>query len=402
MQSLFFHPLFAWSLVDDLWTSRVLPENFLYGGFQERLNSLRGRGLVSDTVRSSARQMFVFAENVILPPDMDISRLMDTELYQSGAITWGNEQQRRALKFTEPSVSNLSADRAAELAPFIEDPDIDPSDVKYVIDFWNRSREFEILAREELNGEANFMALQVMGLRDDIANGVHENNPFWSRFSPAEQSKILEIFKNDPEPEKASLEDLIRTTRAAYFFSSAMTRLADMGVPTLAMPRPGAFGQKPQIDHQDDLGLEYLVNLYFDNVVVPAPDTAIEALRFRDSGRIDQWRGKIRAWQQNLASGRATEAEVLEELADANGYLKGARFIRTTVGRISPWVTGGLAIATYFVETLPFHAEITAALITHTVLERAGAAIEASVYGSHPLKAEWLMLPPVEQHQFRA
>ena len=395
MQSLFFHPRFAWSLLDDLWSSRVLSEDFMYGPFEERLNSLRQRRVISDQTRSMSRQMFVFAENVILPPSLDLSTLIDTDLYRSGAINWGSEEHRGAFCSTEPSSLDLSDDSAATLLPFVEDPDIEPADIRRVLDFWDRSRRFEATAIETLRGEGNFLAVQAMGFRDDVPKGTYEANPYWARLSPRQRAEVLELFKLDPEPERRSLSDLIGITREAHSFVSAMSRLSELGVPTFAKPRPEMLGPTPNMEVQTNPDAQFLVSLYFDNVAVPAPMSALEAMRFRESARIEAWRAKIRAWQVNMASGRASEREILQEIEDANGYLQGARFISTTVGRITPWVTAPLAIATYFVDALPHHAEISALLATHTVLDRVGVAIETSVFGDRPLRADWVVLPPV-------
>ncbi len=396
MQSMFFHPVFAWSLVDDLWSSRVFSENFLHGGYEQRLNALRARRVVSDQTKRSARQMFVFTENVILPPAFDFPELMQTSLYKTGAITWGKERHREVFKFTTPESIDLSNDIAVQILPFIEDPEIGLHEINRVIEFWNKSRIFEEKAFERLGCEGNFLALQGLGIRDAVAAGNQETNQHWHKLPPNTQSAILELFANDPEPERVSLGKKIYLTAEAYFFAVAAKRLAERDVPTFASTRMEATIPNVKIEEQNQENTEYLVRLYFDNVAFPAPETAKDALNYRESERVENWRKKILDWQANLVSGKTTEAEIIDELNEANGYIVGSKYIKTTLGQISPWVTAPLAIATYFMSELPLHAEISAALTGHVILERFGELVETSVLRKNSLEANWLMLPPMK------
>ncbi|WP_157960707.1 hypothetical protein [Primorskyibacter marinus] len=264
MQSMMFNPIHAWSLLDDLWTGRVFPENFIGGEQEARLFSLRQRRLVSDRTRTEARQMFIFAENVILPPSLDISALIGTTLYNDGAITWGNEDQRKLLSFTEPSRLNLVEERATALAPLVDDPNISVEDIIRVLRFWNSSHRFENDATRRLQGKNGFILLQL--LQDDLAKGVEEENEIWRKLPPHEKAVLREVFADDPGLEAQNLKEKIRLTRDVYFFATAMSRLSEIGVPTFAAPRKSRTRKAPVGPSTPEEMSRHLVGLYFDNV----------------------------------------------------------------------------------------------------------------------------------------
>jgi hypothetical protein len=398
MPSLHFHPVYAWNLVEDLGQSAIIPSQALRHYPERKLHEGRQAGWVNEESKRIARWMFVFADGVVLPGEVDVPVGAVSELYDTKALTWGEDLLpggERAILRPEYD-PDLDTSWAERLASLMHHPGIDRNAIEATIDWWRRRREFEERAKRRI-GPVNegWNAVDHSGLREAVARGTYADHLLWQTLDPTRREGLLKVLADDPLREQANFAAAQQAISDVVGFARLSDRFASRGCPTLTASNLDPVSQMPS----DPSSYDALVRFYFERVRIPAPETAEECMRLRANDRVVEWRKKIDEWQKNLQVGRLDLKAVRDEIDDASGYLEGARGLRTAIGYISPWFTFGLAVLLEAVPDLPGKHELQMGLLSVEGLRLATKSVESSVTGPNPLQYKWMMLEPPKESE---
>jgi hypothetical protein len=136
-----------------------------------------------------------------------------------------------------------------------------------------------------------------------------------------------------------------------------------------------------------------VVGVYFENILVPRPDSFSDALKLRDSKEVAEWRTKINEWTALLQASPGKLRDVKMQIDDANNYI-GIVLPKSKVGRVrrlSPWIAWPLGVIGFMTGFAP--AELAALSIEGIKL--ATKIVTGSIRSPDRLQYRWLMLSAV-------
>ena len=252
--------------------------------------------------------------------------------------------------------------------------------------------------------------------------------------SPAAQRRAKQLLQDDPLGEENRFAAFERQVEATAHFAQDAVALAAIGCPSLAPTRvighggvtnpdgsgapappsgpgtprapagggasappepiPGASGASADAD-----GLEAMVRLYLDNVRLPFPEDARQALSYRDHPRIADWRAQIVGWQQALSSGQLDMKLIRAEIDDANSYIAGVSSLRTVIGRLPAIVTTPAAVALELAPESAWKRLAQLGLLAFDVVRLVPSALLSPSKRSQDLRYGWLLVEPPNPSQ---
>jgi hypothetical protein len=143
---------------------------------------------------------------------------------------------------------------------------------------------------------------------DKLIESIYDD----SKYEPPDKYQWLNTIRN--EIDEIYSKDLVGFYKAAVngvFFSSEFMR-------------GNIFDQEEALDIDDSIKF-YKVNLSNEIKVLPRPRTINEALEYRNSMQMKQFRGVLLHWFEEFAEGNIAEHKIREKIKKANIELKGLR-----------------------------------------------------------------------------
>jgi hypothetical protein len=205
------------------------------------------------------------------------------------------------------------------------------------------------------------------------------------------------VAKLDEVPEKIrwlATGQQLHEVELEFSMASLSLELARRGVPTYAhVPPPPQYMGPPPVLPATEPDALVVAKFYFENQVhVPSPPSFSEAVKLRESARIQAWREKIRSWSEKLRSGTTAFNEIKQEIDDANGYIQGAAFPLRAVPRWSAFFT--LPMAYYHTFTSPSELShiFGIFLFAFEAFHFLGEVASQDVRLSDPLQYKWFLV----------
>jgi hypothetical protein len=406
MEALHLHPVFAWNLVQDFLYSGLLTESSLHSDVKIRLSEGLRDGWINEGNRQAVRQMLVYSNGIILPPEVDtmaFTQALGTAIVQPSQVL-PEAETRLWEPSREPQVYESQISVLTEL---LHHPGVSNHEIAATLDWWKRQLAFE--TKHKLNFSVTDQSPQAIRallfnlLRGPLAEGRQDENPLWKKMDSALQQHFVAMSEEDPEKEASQFAQLNRIVSDVVTFSVYAERLARRGYPTFAAPMSGGSLSSPQYVKAE----RALVKLYFDNVQMAVPETATQAMKLRENNRIIHWREKIRAWERSLVTREIDARGVIDEINAASGYIAGARGLTLGLARVPLWFTFGAGALAKLAPALVVSTATGASIVSGALFALGGlklvaSAIESSVTGVAPLNHEWLMIgPPVHRKDTR-
>lgn len=81
------HPDLAWTLVDGLYQQCVVPEHAASDNFNGTIGAVRANRAEFPRAQAAARRLFVYADSVVLPNEIDVSG-MTKSLFADQHLNW--------------------------------------------------------------------------------------------------------------------------------------------------------------------------------------------------------------------------------------------------------------------------------------------------------------------------
>lgn len=177
-----------------------------------------------------------------------------------------------------------------------------------------------------------------------------------------------------------------------FTMASVSLELTRRGIPTYSQILPDIIGSSTRQDEAEPADLA-IVKFYFENQIeVPSPGTFSEALDLRDSPRIEAWRAKIRSWSNELQAGRIDFNHIGTAIDDANGYLRGASLPSRLLPRWSWAFTYPLGLLEVALANHEQAHLIGAGLLAIETVHLLGEALNHAVRSDDPLQYKWLLI----------
>ncbi|MCZ7859129.1 hypothetical protein O9X81_21175 [Agrobacterium salinitolerans] len=388
MQYLHLSPSYSWNIVADFARERSLPEALFAGYVGNNLLKGRSEGWINEAQQLAARQMFVLAERIILPGELDIPPQIAPELFAANHITWGHEllPSSEQLLFRDQLRASATVEASETLALMIERPGVGASEVAAVLDWWGRLQSFEDKIRPKL-GLKKWEFYE--RFRTAFITRDTTREPFLADLKSTSLEALFHIAESDPHRESPKFRKYENEVEQALAFARRAEQFGQLGHPTFTRTMPGRGIAEIPADIANKVAL---VRLYFEEIRLPAPGSIGEAITLRNSDRIGNWREKIALWESSLRSDKLDIERIRQELADANAYLEGAMGVSTLTSPISPWVTFGLGAFLALFPDVDYAAAAGATLLGLEGLKLAGEGIQKSVYGADPVNFGWVLV----------
>lgn len=398
MEALHLHPMYAWNLAQDFLYSGLIKESHLQSDAKRRIGEGMAAGWINEERRREVRQMLVYSDQIILPPEVDATAF-------STALGDAQLEAKRALAPNQSSIwepsrePHIYRENISALETVMHHPEVGKKEILATLDWWERKNDFEHKHGLDRNisdqspGAVSALLFQL--LRESLISGQHQTSDLWTKLDSEAQLRFIELSKQDPTRESVRFADLSRIVRDAASFSVLAERLARHGYPTFA-----EAAEVLPSGSQEQLVADYaIVRMYFENVRMAIPESAADAMNLRKNERVMQWRKKIRAWEASLTSGDIDKKCIVDEIDDASGYIEGARGLKSGLAKVPFWFTFSAGALAKFAPALVASTVTGAAIVSGTLLsfgalKLAAAAIEYSVTGKQPLKHDWLMIGP--------
>lgn len=388
MQYLHLSPSYSWNMIADFARERSLPETLFAGYVGENLHKGRGEGWINEDRQRTARQIFVLAERIILPGEVDIPRQIAPELFEANYLTWGQELLPSAeqILFTNQLRASASTKAIETLAGMIERPGVGAGEVAAVVDWWSRLHSFEDKTRLKL-GSKNwefYDRFRAALIKRDITS-----EPFLATLKDNTLDALFHIADGDPNRERSNYAKFENEVEKALVFARRAEQFGQLGYPTLTRTRRTGITKPIPSDIANNVAL---VRLYFETIRLPVPSSIGDAIKLRNSDRIAMWREKIALWESSLCSDTLDIDRIRQELEDANAYLEGSKGISTMTSSISPWLTFGLGALLALFPDIDYAPAAGLALLGFEALKLAGDSIQKSVHGPDPLNFGWVLV----------
>lgn len=383
MVELLFHPLYALNLLDDLANSRLLDFECLPDSMRSRLLEGKRAGWINNTHQRTAREMFIFADRVILPPGFELPVKVSAEIEDAIVYPRGGTAQR---------FSTDCSPLATVLASLIYDPEAPDRKIRDTIRWLRDLNEFEAAhGLGEYNSETilgrglSSGTFYELSLRGDLTSGRKSNRYFESLTEP-QKAWATRLATSDPYKHRKRFRKYESLVREAMRFASVSEELAVEACPTLAFFRPS----RPIVLPDSGGDLVAVTRLYFENVRMPSPDTIQEALDYRSNGRIANWRAKMRSWSDNPID----PAHMKMELDEASGYVEGIRGMKTLLAQLP----SGFSLSLSALGTIPLGMppKMASAMgVISLAIDGVRWCVDGvyrNVTGDSPSKHNWLMV----------
>ena len=217
-----------------------MKESALHGGATVRIGEGIAAGWINEENRQAVRQMLVYSDRVIMPPEVDTMAF--TAALGEAGLQIPDALSTEISSLWEPSREpNVYRKHVSTLADIMHHPGVSMEEISATLDWWERLLTFE--AKNNLDfsvgddsPEAR-LALLFQSVREPLTKGRQEENELWKRLPSNLKSKLHAMSRDDPERENARFEKLNRVVRDAASFSVyserlARTRLSDVCVTT--------------------------------------------------------------------------------------------------------------------------------------------------------------------------
>jgi len=211
--------------------------------------------------------------------------------------------------------------------------------------------------------------------------------------SPADFDRIIAALEETPEKVRWFASDQrLHQIELEFMMASISLELARRGIPTYGQIFPDVIGSATQEGNTEPAELA-IVKFYFENQMeVPSPATFSEALDLRVNPRIEAWRAKVRSWSDELRAGRIDFSHIKTSIADANGYLQGASLPSRLLPHWSWACTLPMGIVEVFFASHELAHPIGAGLLAIESVHLLGKALNHAVRAPDPLEYKWLLV----------
>ncbi|MGV1759730.1 hypothetical protein ACQZ6F_25665 [Rhizobium sp. A22-96] len=327
-----FHRFPAWNLAHALYFDQRMgaaDSPFIRHRFKEGFDE----GWISPAHQRQALEMFVLAEEPLLPPDLDIDpRPIDGHLHWIGHVA----------------------------------PDLNVRPMgRYQVD-------------------------ELRALKNLIISNLAVRN---ITVSSASFDEITTDLEEIPERVRWFAGDrMLHEVELEFTMASISLELTRRGIPTYSQILPDIIGSEAKAGNTEPADLA-IVKLYFENQIeVPSPATFSEALNLRENPRIEAWRGKVRSWSDELQAGKIDFGHIKTAIDDANGYLKGASLPSRLLPHWSWICTLPMGFVEVFVAREELAHHIGAGLLAIESLHLLGKALNHAVRSPDPLQYKWFLV----------
>lgn len=177
-----------------------------------------------------------------------------------------------------------------------------------------------------------------------------------------------------------------------FSMASISIELARRGIPTYSQILPDVIGSAAKEGGTEPADLA-IVTFYFENQIeVPSPATFSEALDLRANPRIEAWRAKVRVWSDELRAGKIDFRHIKTAVEDANGYLQGASLPSRLLPHWSWACTLPMGIVEVFFASHEWAHPIGAGLLAIESVHLLGEALNHAVRLPDPLEYKWFLV----------